>query len=220
MRFAGYWLRSPHVEPRRPSLAPRPGGGPALLFAGMVGVTVLLPALHWRSRAYRRPSPGRLELGDSYRGETVFGQTCAGCHGELGEGGGVGPRLNGSPIPLALVKERIDGGKGVMPAGLLTGGPEQDVLAYVASIIAAPAPSPAASAAAGQALFAAKGCAACHGQGGAGGGVGPKLAGRGLAEDVVRARIAQGKGVMPAGLVAGADADAVVAYLRSVGAVA
>ena len=194
---------------------------PLVLFAGMVGATLLLAVLHLAQPGVPKAVAGSaIELGDSYRGETVFGQTCAGCHGELGEGGGVGPRLNGSPIPLALVKERIDGGKGVMPAGLLTGGPEQDVLAYVASIIAAPAPSPAASAAAGQALFAAKGCAACHGQGGAGGGVGPKLAGRGLAEDVVRARIAQGKGVMPAGLVAGADADAVVAYLRSVGAVA
>ena len=195
---------------------------PLLLFAGMVGVTVLLAALHLAQPGVPKAVAGSaIELGDSYRGETVFGQTCAACHGELGNGGGVGPRLNGSPIPLALVKERIDGGKGVMPAGLVTGGAEQDVLAYVASIIAAPAaaaPS-AAAVAAGLGLFAAKGCAACHGQGGAGGGVGPKLAGRGLDEQLVRARIAQGKGVMPAGLVAGADADSVVAYLRSVGAV-
>ena len=50
-------------------------------------------------------------------------------------------------------------------------------------------------------------------------GVGPALAGRNLAEELVRMRIAQGKGAMPSGLVAGADADAVVEYLRSVGAV-
>jgi mono/diheme cytochrome c family protein len=191
---------------------------PLLLFAGMVGLVVLLAILHLAQPGVPKAVAGSaIELGDSYRGETVFGQTCAGCHGELGKGGGVGPRLNGSPITLTLVKARIEGGKGVMPAGLLSGGPEKDVLAYVATIIAAPAP--VASAAAGQTLFAEKGCAACHGQGGAGGGVGPKLAGRGLAEDVVRARIAQGKGVMPAGIVAGADVNSVVAYLRSVGAV-
>lgn len=196
---------------------------PLLLFAGMVGATLLLAVLHLAQPGVPKAVAGSaIELGDAYRGETVFGQTCAGCHGELGKGGGVGPRLNGSPIPLALVKARIEGGKGVMPAGLVSGGAEKDVLAYVASIIAAPAAAPVASAAtvaAGQALFAGKGCIACHGLGGAGGGVGPKLAGRALTEDFVRARIAQGKGVMPAGLVGGADVDSVVAYLRSVGAV-
>lgn len=197
---------------------------PLLLFAGMVGLIVLLAVLHPAKPGVPEAVAGSaIELGDAYRGETVFGQTCAGCHGELGEGGGVGPRLAGSSIALALVKERIDNGKGVMPAGLVSGGPEKDVLAYVASIIAAPAPAPApvpaASVTAGKALFAEKGCAACHGQGGAGGGVGPALAGRNLAEELVRTRIAQGKGVMPSGLVAGADADAVVGYLRSVGAV-
>ena len=49
--------------------------------------------------------------------------------------------------------------------------------------------------------------------------MGPKLAGRALTEEFVRARIAQGKGVMPAGLVTGVEVDSVVAYLRSVGAV-
>ena len=114
---------------------------PLLLFAGMVGLVVLLAVLHLAQPGVPKAVAGStIELGDSYRGETVFGQTCAGCHGDLGKGGGVGPRLAGAPITLALVKARIDGGKGVMPAGLLTGGPENDVLAYVASIIAAPEP--------------------------------------------------------------------------------
>ena len=113
---------------------------PLLLFAGTVGLVVLLAVLHLAQPGVPKAVAGStIELGDSYRGETVFGQTCAGCHGDLGKGGGVGPRLAGSPITLELVKARIDSGKGVMPAGLLTGGPEQDVLAYVASIIAAPA---------------------------------------------------------------------------------
>ena len=114
---------------------------PLLLFSGMVGATVLLAVLHLAQPGVPKAVAGSaIELGDSYRGETVFGQTCAGCHGDLGKGGGVGPRLAGSPITLELVKARIDSGKGVMPAGLLTGGPEKDVLAYVASIIAAPEP--------------------------------------------------------------------------------
>lgn len=113
---------------------------PLLLFAAMVGVTVLLAVLHLAQPGVPKAVAGSaIELGDAYRGETVFGQTCAGCHGELGKGGGIGPRLNGSPIALALVKLRIEAGKGVMPAGLLSGGAEKDVLAYVASIIAAPA---------------------------------------------------------------------------------
>ena len=122
---------------------------PLLLFAGAVGLVVLLAVLHLAQPGVPKAVAGStIELGDSYRGETVFGQTCAGCHGELGKGGGIGPRLNGSPITLELVKARIDGGQGVMPAGLLSGGAEKDVLAYVASIIAAPAPATGAAGAA------------------------------------------------------------------------
>ena len=196
---------------------------PAALFALVVAGTVVLAVLHLAQPGVPKSAAGAaIELGDSYRGETVFGQTCAGCHGELGSGGGVGPKLAGDPIPLQLVKSRIEGGKGVMPAGLVTGQAEKDVLAYVATLIAAPEPVAAdpAAAAAGAKLFAAKGCTGCHGLAGAGGGVGPKLAGRGLDEALVRARVAQGKGVMPAGLATGTDVDSIVAYLRSVGAVA
>jgi cytochrome c551 len=103
-----------------------------------------------------------------------------------------------------------------MPAGLVQGQQEKDVLAYVQTLIAEPAgPGYAAD---GAALFA-QSCASCHGQGGAGGGIGPKLAGAGLAEAFVRMRIAEGKGAMPPGLVTGTEADSVVAYLRSLGAV-
>jgi mono/diheme cytochrome c family protein len=77
-----------------------------------------------------------VQLGDAYRGETVFQQKCASCHGTGGRGGSVGPRLTGDEITLARVKAQIDSGGSVMPPELVTGRDEQDVLAYVASIVA------------------------------------------------------------------------------------
>lgn len=77
-----------------------------------------------------------IELGDAYRGETVFQQTCASCHGAAGKGGPVGPTLAGATLTPAQVKAQIDAGGGVMPAALVSGRDEEDVLAYVASIVA------------------------------------------------------------------------------------
>ena len=65
-----------------------------------------------------------------------YAQTCAGCHGETGEGG-AGPRLRGNPISLAAAKVQIDAGSGTMPAQLVTGRQEDDLLAYLATILAA-----------------------------------------------------------------------------------
>lgn len=77
-------------------------------------------------------APGSAQLG-----APVFAATCAGCHGEAGVGGDVGPRLAGTGLPAALIQSRIDGGAGIMPAGLVQGTREADVLAYVLSITAA-----------------------------------------------------------------------------------
>jgi cytochrome c551 len=75
-------------------------------------------------------------LGDAYRGETVFQQNCAVCHGAGGKGGTAGPTLAGATIAVARVKAQIDAGGGAMPPGLVSGRDEQDVLAYVAAIVA------------------------------------------------------------------------------------
>jgi mono/diheme cytochrome c family protein len=72
--------------------------------------------------------------GDIYRGETVFQRECAGCHGVGGEGGGVGPRLVGVAIDAATVTAAVRQGRGVMPAGLVSGRDEADVVVYVVSI--------------------------------------------------------------------------------------
>jgi len=73
-----------------------------------------------------------------YRGETVFSQKCASCHGAGGAGGGIGPKLIGDPLSLAAAKAQIDNGGSVMPASLVRGGQERDVLAYLATVLAPP----------------------------------------------------------------------------------
>ena len=50
--------------------------------------------------------------------------------------GGVGPRLAGASITLPVVKAQIDNGGGIMPAKLVSGSREDDVLAYLATIVA------------------------------------------------------------------------------------
>ena len=83
-------------------------------------------------------SSGALPAGDTYRGETVFQQSCAGCHGAGGSGGSVGPKLAGSGLTAAAaaVATKVAAGGGVMPAALVSGQDAADVVAYVASIAA------------------------------------------------------------------------------------
>jgi mono/diheme cytochrome c family protein len=108
---------------------------PALLFVGLSGGVFTLAELHL-ARPGVPKSAGAVVLGDQYQGGIVFSTTCASCHGEGGKGGGVGPRLAGSRIPIARVKAQIDAGGGTMPAALVTGTKERDVLGYVATILA------------------------------------------------------------------------------------
>jgi cytochrome c551 len=112
---------------------------PLLLALGVSAVVFVLAKLHLASPGTPKAAGGtQVALGDAYRGETIFGQTCAGCHGGGGRGGGVGPRLVGDRIALAQVKLQIDRGGGAMPPGLVRGQREKDVLAYVATLIAPP----------------------------------------------------------------------------------
>lgn len=74
---------------------------------------------------------------------------------------------------------------------------------------------PSGDATAGKATFEAV-CQGCHANGGQEAGVGPKLAGLGRTEDVIKTTVTNGKGVMPAGLVSGDDLDNVAAYVLSI----
>jgi mono/diheme cytochrome c family protein len=100
--------------------------------AVVVGTFVLAKAQIFEPSA---PSAGPAPGGDADRGATVFENTCAGCHGS-GGAGGTGPRLQGSGLDAAAVTSAVQQGRGIMPAGLVSGQDEADVVAYVASISA------------------------------------------------------------------------------------
>jgi mono/diheme cytochrome c family protein len=109
---------------------------PALLFVTFSGAAFALAKLHL-ARPSVAAANGPVQLGDPYRGETAFTQNCASCHGDGGTGG-IGPRLVGARITLAAAKTQIDNGGGSMPAGLVSGPQERDVLAYLAGLFASP----------------------------------------------------------------------------------
>jgi mono/diheme cytochrome c family protein len=112
---------------------------PLALFLVVSALVFGLAKLHLAKPGVPKIAAGTsVALGDPYRGETIFGQSCAGCHGIGGKGGSVGPRLIGDHIALARVKAQIDQGGGAMPAALVSGLKERDVLAFVATLIAAP----------------------------------------------------------------------------------
>jgi mono/diheme cytochrome c family protein len=80
------------------------------------------------------PAGSAVGTGDASRGATVFQRECAGCHGSAGTGGGVGPTLADAGIAAATVTAAVQQGRGVMPAGLVSGQEQADVVAYVVSI--------------------------------------------------------------------------------------
>ena len=71
--------------------------------------------------------------GDVGRGEAVFGRECAGCHGDQGVGG-AGPALVDTGLDATEVAAAVQQGRGIMPAGIVTGQEQADVVAYVVSI--------------------------------------------------------------------------------------
>jgi mono/diheme cytochrome c family protein len=110
---------------------------PLVLLFGIAGVTYALAKWHPARPGVPKVVAGSVVLGDQYRGQTAFQSSCSGCHGANGAGG-VGPKLQDLPISIAAVKAQIDNGGGTMPAGVVKGGDEKDVLAYVATLIKPP----------------------------------------------------------------------------------
>ncbi len=108
---------------------------PAILLVFVSATAFALAQWHPAKRATPATASDGVALGDATAGERLFAANCASCHGDGGAGGGVGPTLAGSTISLAAAKATIDGGKGVMPGGLVTGTQEEDVLAYLATIL-------------------------------------------------------------------------------------
>jgi mono/diheme cytochrome c family protein len=108
---------------------------PLCLFLGVSTAVFALAKLALAEPTVRGGPLGGITLGDAYRGQVVYSEKCAGCHGATGEGG-VGPQLAGSPISLAAAQAQIENGGGTMPAQLVSGRQQQDVLAYLATILA------------------------------------------------------------------------------------
>jgi mono/diheme cytochrome c family protein len=76
---------------------------------------------------------GDAVVGDAESGEAVFQRECASCHGASAEGG-VGPALVDSGLDAATVTAVVEQGRGVMPAGIVSGQEQADVVAHVVSI--------------------------------------------------------------------------------------
>ena len=107
------------------------GWRPILVGGAVVAVTFALAEAHVFSPS---AAPVSSTAGDVARGATIFGGTCSGCHGMAGRGGGVGPRLARAGLDAATVSAAVQQGRGVMPAGLVSGQEQADVVAYVVSI--------------------------------------------------------------------------------------
>jgi cytochrome c len=108
---------------------------PLCLFLGVSATVFALAKLALAEPGTPRVSTGNVELGNASRGQVVYSQSCAGCHGAVGEGG-VGPKLAGRQISLVAAQAQIENGGGTMPAQLVSGRQQADVLAYVATIFA------------------------------------------------------------------------------------
>ena len=110
---------------------------PVLLFGATSGAVFGLAKAHLAKPGLPKlAANAKVQLGDFYTGQTVFSQKCAACHGQNAEGTKIAPKLDGAAISLARAKAQIDGGGSVMPAKLVTGKQEADVLAFLATILA------------------------------------------------------------------------------------
>ena len=103
---------------------------PLVLFVVVSATVFTLANLHLAKPA---ASSGAVPLGDAKHGRVAYVQKCAPCHGAQAQGK-VGPRLAGADLTVEQARAQIDNGGGIMPAGLVSGGAEADVLAYLKSL--------------------------------------------------------------------------------------
>jgi mono/diheme cytochrome c family protein len=107
------------------------GRGWRPVLAGAIVVVVVFLLAQWpifEPSSTTAPAEGNVESG-----QEVFTRVCAGCHGDEAEGG-TGPRLAGSGLDAQRIADTVEQGVGIMPAGLVEGQEQADVVAYVESI--------------------------------------------------------------------------------------
>ena len=103
-----------------------------ILIGGAVAVATFALA---QAEIFAPSAPaGTAAAGDFYNGETVFQRECAGCHGDGGKGGGPEPALFETGLDATEVAAAVQQGRGVMPAGIVSGQEQADVVAYVVAI--------------------------------------------------------------------------------------
>jgi mono/diheme cytochrome c family protein len=107
---------------------------PAILFAVVSGTVFVIAQLHPAKDDGGGGAAAPVGQGSAARGEALFTESCARCHGEGGTGGGIGPTLAGSSVSVEEARSAIENGRGVMPAGLVEGPDLEDVLAYLETI--------------------------------------------------------------------------------------
>jgi cytochrome c551 len=108
---------------------------PAILFAVVSSAVFGLAQWH-PARPGNEGSPAITGPRDQTRGEALFAEKCATCHGPRGEGGGIGPALAGSELTLSQARTQILNGGGAMPPRLVEGQDLEDVLAYLQLVFA------------------------------------------------------------------------------------
>lgn len=107
---------------------------PAILFTVVSATVYVLAEAHPAKKEAVSTPVGTPVSADPDNGRRLFAENCAGCHGEGGTGGGVGPTLAGSGISQDDARATIQSGSGVMPAELVEGQDLEDVLAYLNTI--------------------------------------------------------------------------------------
>jgi cytochrome c551 len=101
-----------------------------LVAGAIVVVAVFLLA---QNPIFEPSSEGGTLLAGAERGEVLFREQCAGCHGQNGTGG-TGPALAGSGLDEDEIRAAIEQGPGAMPPVIVTGQNAEDVVDYVAAI--------------------------------------------------------------------------------------
>jgi cytochrome c551 len=102
-----------------------------LVVGGAVVVTTFALA---QARVFEPSAPAESTVtGDVTRGEAVFQAECSGCHGDGGTGA-AGPPLFETGLDATEVATAVQQGRGIMPAGIVSGLEQADVVAYVVSI--------------------------------------------------------------------------------------